>query len=494
MISTSRRQFLLGLATAPMLFWLPHGARAAVPLVRYDAASPPGLLMLQVYADAVNLMKMRAEGDPLGWLWQWYTHFVDGTTSKSNEITRIFGGTASATGNLANETWNTCQSHAGQNANNFLPWHRMFVYFFESIVREVSGRPDFTLPYWNYTSYDPAKRGIVPLQFRSPDDPIFASLYRPDRTTLANSGQPIHRNQPGDAMDISVAMAKGNYSSVGSVQGFCRAIDSGIHGKIHVLVGTSRNMGAVPYAARDPLFWVHHASIDRMWASWNRNGGANPTNASWARRLFAFADANGQRVTGRLRDYFSTDALGYTYDSFITASGTEAAPLAMLQAEKIGRTTERVARAAQPARLGASAVSVELRPAVGVRETQVLGLDTTSGKRVYLVIKDLHAWSQPEVLYHVYLRPGRGAGAPGPASFVGSINFFDAQFHDHGSDTLDTALSENFFSFDVTEILRRIGRSGTRNARKSLLVTFVPGGRPAPGADPLVATVELQRQ
>ncbi|MFX8616600.1 tyrosinase family protein, partial [Acinetobacter baumannii] len=84
-------------------------------------------------------------------------------------------------------------------------------------------------------------------------------LYRANRTTLANSGQPIHMNQPTDVMDIGEAMAKTHYSTVEGVMGFCRAIDSGIHGRIHVLVGTSQNMGAVPYAANDPLFWLHHA-------------------------------------------------------------------------------------------------------------------------------------------------------------------------------------------------------------------------------------------
>ena len=36
----------------------------------------------------------------------------------------------------------------------FLPWHRMYLYFFERIVRaavvEAGGPADFALPYWNY--------------------------------------------------------------------------------------------------------------------------------------------------------------------------------------------------------------------------------------------------------------------------------------------------------------------------------------------------------
>ena len=276
----SRRSFVKGLAASPLFLGAPLLVRGAGPLVRYEITTAQGMQMMAIYADAVRKMQAMGPDNPMSWMWQWYTHFVDGATTKSNEIVRIFGTGVTPGSSLANETWNTCQSHAGQNSNHFMPWHRMFVFYFERIIRQVSGRPDFTLPYWEYTSSDPAKRGVVPAPFRLPTDPVFNSLYRADRTTLANSGQPIHKNQPTDVMDISAAMGCANYSSVNGVMGFCRSIDSGIHGRIHVLVGTSKNMGAVPYAGRDPLFWVHHSNIDRMWESWNRNGGKNPV-ATW---------------------------------------------------------------------------------------------------------------------------------------------------------------------------------------------------------------------
>jgi hypothetical protein len=79
-------------------------------------------------------------------------------------------------------------------------------------------------------------------------------------------------------------------------------------------------------------------------------------------------------------------------------------------------------------------------------------------------------------------------------TYVGAINFFDAEFHDHGtSHSLDAALGENFFSFDVTELLRRYERSGAV-MRDALQVTFVPGGRATAGAGSMVATIELVRQ
>jgi hypothetical protein len=300
-------------------------------------------------------------------------------------------------------------------------------------------------------------------------------------------------------MDIAPAMAAVNYSNSRGVQGFNAAINNGIHGRIHVLVGTAQNMGKVPYAGNDPLFWVHHANIDRMWASWNANGGVNPTTPAWTRRTFVFADAQGQRVSGMLRDYFDTGLLGYGYDALIPPpspppEGTGLQAQAPLRTQAAG-TLERIAQVRGAARLGAAPTRVLLSPEASARPTAVLGLDPAQPhRRTYLVLKGLHTWSQPEVLYHLYLTPVRGGGLD-QASYVGNINFFDAEFHDHGNqDAMDTALGENFYSFDVTALLQRIARDGDAQARDALQVTFVPGGAPQPGGKPIVGSIELVRQ
>lgn len=495
-VSTSRRNFMRGAAAMPFALWLSKNAWAATPLVRYDASSANGLMMLQIFADAVAKMKLRGESDPLSWLWQWYTHFVDGATTKAAEINRIFGASVTPQSMLAGETWNTCQSHAGQNANHFLPWHRMFVFFLEQIVREVAQRPDFTLPYWNYTSHDPAKRGVVPLQFRLPNDPLYGSLYRPDRTSLANSGQPIHLNQPGDAMDIAPAMACPYYHTVNAVPGFCRVVDSGIHGRIHVLVGTGTNMGAVPYAGKDPLFWVHHSNVDRLWASWMLNGGTMPVSGTWQNSVFVFADAYGQRVSGTLRDFFSIDTLGYTYDKFVSPTGTEPTSkrrtkaVTTLLATAIGLVSELVARGTASAELNDRPVRIGLAPVSAAARQAVVALDPLKRRRTYLVLKDLHTWAQPEVLYHLYLTRSQDTRL-NSKSYVGNINFFDAEFHDHGNGALSDALGDNFYSFDVTELLRSMVNSGAVRAGDTLALSFVPGGTPTAGAKPLVGSIEM---
>jgi hypothetical protein len=304
-------------------------------------------------------------------------------------------------------------------------------------------------------------------------------------------------------MDISSIMSKTNYENVGAEIGFCRATDSGIHGRIHVLTGTSVGMGGVPYAADDPLFAVHHATIDRMWASWVRNGGKNPTDTvafPWLNTQFPMLRENGTRVALRPTQLWSIQTMGYAYDSYVakpvaapppTASGTTLAKTAATSP-----TSTKVAATDAMANLGATATTVRMLRLSTAKATDVLGLDTSDNRRTFLVMRKLHTWKQPGVLYHVYLCASPTAPLDASA-YVGNINFFDAQFHDHGgaNSKLDTALGENFYSWDVTPHLRNIAkRKPGSSAREMLFVKLVPGGRPEANAAPMVAQMELVRQ
>ena len=73
-------------------------------------------------------------------------------------------------------TWNECQHFTWF----FLPWHRIYLHYFESVVRQtitdLGGPDDWSLPYWDYS--DPNKPDVrrLPPAFREPripsrDDP-----------------------------------------------------------------------------------------------------------------------------------------------------------------------------------------------------------------------------------------------------------------------------------------------------------------------------------
>lgn len=460
--------------------------------MRYDARSAQGQEMLKIYAGAVKAMQNLAGTDPSNWTFQWYTHFVKGSTTKSAEIQRIFGTSPSPHRDLALAMWNTCQAHSGQNENLFLPWHRMFVLFFENIIRAVSKRDDFTLPYWNYSASGPT-HGVLPPQFLNGADPDFGPLYVAERNPLANQGKPIDQGQPDDPLGLS-ALKQAEYSPNGALQGFCLALDSGLHGNVHVLTGNRQNMGAVPWAARDPIFWLHHCNIDRLWASWNANGGINP-KAPWNDDTFVFADPRGNRVVAKVSDYFDIAKLGYSYDRL------EPKPSGVLAtAATVARTPKRAARvtAKSGIALGAKPVRVQLEAVADGRSEAVpltRTLEAAPDQRVFLVLSQLQAQAQPEVLYHVYLElPEKASTDKGAEYHVGTITFFDALKLDHGDDkhAAHGTGEDKFYSFDVTDLVRRLGSSKSLSDKPA--VTIAPVGEPVSAARPVVGTIELQQQ
>src|ERR1035438_758850 len=57
--------------------------------------------------------------------------------------------------------WNTCQ-----HENNFFwSWHRMYLYWWEKIIRKMSGDSAWALPYWNWSNLSERQ---LPYMFRDP--------------------------------------------------------------------------------------------------------------------------------------------------------------------------------------------------------------------------------------------------------------------------------------------------------------------------------------
>src|SRR3954468_18316657 len=141
----SRRHLVAGGLAAAGASLLPgaiNEANAAAS-IRYNLASANGQAMLKKYAQAVKLMMARPPSDPLSWTFQWYTHAVPTNTTKSAALASIFGPNPSPQKSLANDMWDTCQGHFNPAVQEpyFLPWHRMYVCYFEAIIRAVLHDP-----------------------------------------------------------------------------------------------------------------------------------------------------------------------------------------------------------------------------------------------------------------------------------------------------------------------------------------------------------------
>ncbi len=69
-------------------------------------------------------------------------------------------------------------------------------------------------------------------------------------------------------------------------------------------------------AALDPIFWLHHANIDRLWNNWlTLNGRVNPADTAWLTQTFTFADETGAQVSMSVEQVVdSANQLQYIYD------------------------------------------------------------------------------------------------------------------------------------------------------------------------------------
>jgi tyrosinase len=494
MPNVTRRAFIAGAAAIPFSVWLEkYGWAQTTTRVRYDARSTQGKAMLQIYKQAVGKMKNKTiipEGDPRSWTFQWYTHWVKGSTTKTAELNRIYPS-PSPWRSLAQEMWETCQAHGpGEDENFFLPWHRMFVYYFESIVRQVSGNNTFTLPYWNYSTADTTIRGVLPPEFRDSASPLFEVK----RNSGVNNGKPIQQGQPDDPLSLN-SLRQCTYKPSGVNQGFNLNLDSTLHGNVHVLVGNSQNMGSVPWAAGDPIFWMHHCNIDRLWASWNAAGRKNPVNdPNWLGKTFIFANAAGQRVVAKVDNFKDIAALGYRYDRLepVPPCPTTLTSPGITEAGSTKRASVKA-----PVTLGAAPIRATLETPAGVASTSLADRVKVlpANKRLYLVLKNLRAQAQPGILYHVYLElPAGTAGQQGEQYHVGAVNFFDAVGHgDHqGAPAAGAQGSAKFYSFDITDLAKSLQSKGKLSAKP--VITIAPAGQPAAEAKPVVGDISVVEQ
>lgn len=398
--------------------------------IRYGAHTTDGARMLAIYADAVRAMAdptKYKEGDPRSWLFQWYTHSVRNDRTKASEIKRVYGSNPEAL--IAQAMWDTCEAHTDSDRQNcFLPWHRMYVLYFEEIVRQVTGKNEFTLPYWDYSST--ANRAL-PAEFRKSGDAKWGSLYTPSRNKHANDGKPI--DQPPGTFAINLDAMKSNvYDVKDGDAGFCANLDGGLHGAIHVDVGNGQGMGSVPWAARDPIFWLHHSNIDRVWASWAKAGGGFPSDSAFLGEMFNFADGAGKGVKAKVQDFMKLTQ--YEYDTYLDRPAGSLPFTTGPQLVAKGLRFDSVGKV----NLGAKSTAVKLSPPTSSPGGGPLPVAAASVKdipveaAVHLRLEGLRAGGASSAVFDVHTSPPQQKQERTSPSFVGSVNFFGAT-HGHHS-------------------------------------------------------------
>jgi Common central domain of tyrosinase len=194
--------------------------------------------------------------------------------------------------------------HAGHYRQHgcwrFFPWHRAQLANFEAIIAELSGRANFALPYW-----DAQEDRVLPKALLTPGSPFYIAGrtatektdYAAERWNFSSVGALMME----DGFDIFV----GKKDAAGRVEGYG-------HNAVHAITGGQ--MGNVSTAPLDPLFWLHHCNVDRVWASWHFTMKPEYPKAWQQEEIGDFVGPKGpvpKTIAGAVIDM---NALGYSYD------------------------------------------------------------------------------------------------------------------------------------------------------------------------------------
>ncbi len=196
--------------------------------------------------------------------------------------------------------------HGGRT---FLPWHRAYLYLFELALQDQV--PQAFLPWWDWSSDRSHGEGIPSLYSKETlDDGTANPLYsQPIPAGIANGGPQPHltSRDPGDPDGLPTRQDVEDVLAAGDFRDFTNRVEN-LHNWVHVWMGGT--MADIAYAAYDPLFWAHHAMVDRLWRLWE----LNHTGVGSLDRDLLDAALSPFPMTVRMT--LEVNALGYDYAVF----------------------------------------------------------------------------------------------------------------------------------------------------------------------------------
>lgn len=491
------------------------------------------------YVKAVGEMSRQPATDPTSWRFQAGVH---GYKKKSDPLVNASPLPTKA---VQHKFWNRCQ----HGSWFFLPWHRMYLGFFEQIVRaavvKLGGPPDWTLPYWNYSDTSNANARTVPPAFldaKLPDgspNPLFVMQgVNVLRAPAINAGNAAAI--PTKDVDLTACLGATFFSpdtdTTAGDLGFGgpatganhdghvfgpNAVERLPHNAIHMDVGGQVTLGWMTdpdTAALDPIFWLHHANIDRLWSVWNEISSSNTDpsgsvnvggrNISWSATVkFTFNTVAGKVVTMTPSEVVDTNTTPFAYDYDDTKNPLAAKAKAAVAGARRGIMTsqphtELVGATSKKVTLTGSSqtTSVAMQEPSGpakARGKAVKGRAPALGK-TYLQIENVVS-KKSHTTYEVYVNlPDNADPAEYQEHYAGSLHLFGVR--DASTRSAQHAGGGLNFSFDITE-LADVLKAKNAWDEKNVRVTFVPRGeggearRAIPEHDPIkIGRVSVYRQ
>jgi tyrosinase len=392
--------------------------------------------IIQAFKDGVQAMKNLPAGNPRSWTSQAQIHF----------------------------------DHCPHGNWWFLPWHRGYLWYFEEIIRKLSGHAEFALPYWNWTT-GPS----IPSHFWGNGNPLLNTTRFVSQTDQADPSW-VGATVIDDILDLTnfftFASGAATMQRERSTSGM---LESTPHNNIHGWVGG--DMGAF-HSPLDPVFWCHHNMCDCLWNEWNvTRGNANTNDQSWYDLHFTeFVDGDGNPVdiTAGITVLFTVfnyqfEPCGPTHiesrirdraalEAFLKAG----APVRLDLGERLDLQRSVVAEVGKPILSAAKLSRQQFTPA----------LEAGGGRALLLTIDGVDLPPRSDYFVRVFLgKPDAGPGTPiTDPHYAGSFGFFNDPMMANMPGMGDAKAK---FLVDMSGTLRRLNQAGSLPA-EGIDVTLVP--------------------
>lgn len=323
--------------------------------VRKNANTPAAQADLEAYAKGVAAMKALPCSDNRSWYYWGAMHHIPDLSDMGSGYDTLCPSYGKTFGPPV--AWNNCPHMLpAKEQLHFLVWHRLYTWYFERMIRKFSGKKDFAMPYWNYNN--PNQR-MMPAAFRQPASWDSNALWEAGRSRWLTAGNAIRSND-SDAVvaningmvtvistdPMGIILDTASLWTANSFALFSQETEDMPHNCMHDYIGGAVDamdtkaaiynriyqqnttslqglMADVPSAGFDPIFFMHHANIDRLFMNWEMDFPAEALTLDefneagmWT---YNFIDENGNEIHySSLQQVFdSIRSIDYTYDYMV---------------------------------------------------------------------------------------------------------------------------------------------------------------------------------
>ncbi|CAL0309368.1 unnamed protein product [Lupinus luteus] len=375
----------------------------------------------------------------------------------------------------------------------FFPFHRWYLYFYERILASliVDLDPDFTIPFWNW---DNPKGMTIPSFYAELDSPLYDTLRDPNSQPpkLVNlngsSDGEIHVDKTITPEEQVLSNLRVMYTQLVSGSKTpslffgdafragdkenpgAGSVENSPHGPVHVWTGrpwggdsNGEDMGNLYSAARDPIFYSHHANVDRLWPIWKSLGRnrRDIDDSDWLESEFTFYDENKNLVRVKVKDSLDTKKLGYVYQD-VDVPWLHAKPSSSPQGRVPKGSNKKPSHQGTkfPLALDSIVTTVVKRP------KKRRSKEEKEQEEEVLVIEGIQFEEHFGIKFDVYINDEDvGLGGPIKTEFAGSFVHVPHK-HKHGKEKKIKTRQK----FGITDLLEDLGAEDD----ESVLVTLVP--------------------